>query len=143
MKELEKEELNKIIELLERSNSKKDAYLAIYQYGFGPDESFAKANKDGLELFAAQLLKASLETDKILSDKDKNIIPLNYNEEWIEGEIFIQYIESTDKKGYEARKEVYKESFFAKLIPVGCFGVFIFIVIAAIVGAISIFSWLF
>lgn len=117
--------------------------MALYQYGGGPDESFAKANKQGLELFAAQLLRASLESENIEVDEKKNIIPLDYEEEWIEGDIFIQYVEPTDKKASEAKEELYKENFVDKLIPFGCAGVLIFIVVSAIVGVISIFKWIF
>lgn len=143
MTKLDREELNRIIELLENTNSKEDAYLALHQYGGGTDESFAKANKEGLELFAAQLLKASLESENIINDEKKNIIPLDYDEEWIDGDIFIQYIEPTNKKGHEAKEGLYKETIFDKLIPIGCIGGLVVIIVSAVVGIISIFKWIF
>lgn len=141
---MKKEELNKIIESLESSNSIDDAYLALYQYGGGPDESFAKANKEGLELLAVQLLKASRDFEEIVADDEKNVIPLDYEEDWIDGDIFIQYVEPVDKKGKQIREEEsHKETFFDRLVPFGCIGGIILIVISAIIGLISIFKWIF
>jgi hypothetical protein len=140
---MKKEELDEIIYKLENSNSPFDAYLAIYQYGGGPDESFAKANKEGLELFAAQLLKASRDFDNVLSDKEKNVIPLSYNEEWIDGDIFIQYIEPTNKKRELAKEQLYKQPFVDRLVLVGCFAVIILLLISTVIGLISILKLIF
>ena len=52
-----------IIGELESVASKEKGYFSMWQYGGGPDESFIKANRDGLRLYAIELLKASLETD--------------------------------------------------------------------------------
>ena len=140
---MNKEELNRIIELLENSNSKEEAYFAIQEYGGGPNESFIKANKDGLELYAAQLLKASLNSDEIINDEIKNLIPLEYEEGWVEGEIFIHYVEPIDGKEIDNEKEKYKETFIDKLIPIGCITILLVIIVSAIVGVVSIFKWLF
>lgn len=56
---MEKDELQQIIDRLEATHSKDDAYFGIFEYGGDPDESFIKANKQGLGLFAAELLKAA------------------------------------------------------------------------------------
>lgn len=141
---LTKEKLNKIIESLESSNLIDDAYLAIYQHGGGPDESFAKANKEGLELFAVELLKASRDFDEIVNDNEKNVIPFDYKGNWIEGDIFIQYVEPVDKEGKLIREEEpYTETFFDRFIPFGCIGGIILMVIFAIVGLVSILKWIF
>jgi len=140
---MKQEELDELINKLERSSSPTDAYFAIYQYGGGPDESYVKANKEGLELFAAQLLKASRDYDKIIVDKEKNIIPLNYTEQWIDGDIFIQYVEPTTEKGKLVKEEKYKETFVDKLVPIGCFTILILLLISTIVGLVSIFKFIF
>lgn len=141
---MKKEELNKIIESLESSCSMDDAYIAMYQYGGGPDESFAKANKEGLELLAVQFLKASRDFDEIVNDDEKNVIPLDYEEDWIDGDIFIQYVEPVDKTGKQIKEEKPQdETFFDRLVPFGCIGGIILIVISAIIGLISIVKWIF
>lgn len=142
---MKKEELNKIIESLESSNSVDDAHLAIYQYGGGPDESYAKANKEGLELLAVQLLKASRDFDEIVNDDEKNIILLDYEEDWLKGDVFIHYVEPVDKAGkpLKRKNEAYTEKFSDQLVPLGCFGIILIIVISTIVGLVSIFNWIF
>lgn len=90
-----KEELQKIIEQFDEEELKRQGIFSILQYGGGSDESFIKANKEGLEMFALELLKSSRDAESIITDKEKNIIPLNYDESWIDefGDTFIQYIE--------------------------------------------------
>lgn len=56
---MDKTELQKIIDTLEKNQSTEDAYFGIFQYGGAPDESYIKANKEGLELFSLELLKAA------------------------------------------------------------------------------------
>jgi hypothetical protein len=82
---LNKDELKAIIDQLETANSKDEAYFGIFQYGGGPDESFIKANKQGLELFAAAILRASRDADEIVVDKENNSIPLSYEESGLTG----------------------------------------------------------
>lgn len=142
---MKKEELNKIIETLESSHSMDDAYVAIYQYGDDPDESYAKANKEGLALLAIQLLKGSRDFDEIVANDEESVIPIDYNEEWIDGDVFIKYVKPVDKKGKLIREEEasHEGTFLDKLLPFGCIGVIILIVISTIIGLISIFNWIF
>ncbi|NOQ75559.1 MAG: hypothetical protein GQ574_26350 [Crocinitomix sp.] len=138
---MEKEELNRIIALLESSNSTEDAYLAIYA-DHDPYDGYAKANKEGLELFAAQLLKASIDCDKDLTDEKPNIIKLEY-EKWMAGELFIVAIEQVDKNKIETKQVSDENTFLGNVFGVGCLGIVIFGFISAIVGAVSIFKWIF
>ena len=139
---MSKDELQKIIDQLESGNSKDEAYFAIFQYGGGPDESFVKANKQGLELFAAEILKASRDADEIVGDKEKNIIPLDYEEEWIEGDTFVQYIEPTLEKRKKAKHEPRKETWKDKGIKFGCFAGLIIAIVSVIVGLITMVTWI-
>ena len=61
---LTKEELQKIIDQFDEDELKRQGIFGISQYGGGSDESFIRANKKGLELFALQLLN-QLETQMI------------------------------------------------------------------------------
>lgn len=89
------DELKAVVEKLNNSNQKDEAVFGVFQYGGGPDESFIKANKSGLQIFAAEILKASLESKSIIEDKEKSIIPLDYNSDWVDenSDVFLQYIE--------------------------------------------------
>jgi hypothetical protein len=137
---LEKDELQKIINHLESNSSKEEAYFGIFQYGGGPDESFVKANKQGLELFAADMLKASRDANDILADKEKTIIPLDFEEDWIDGDTFVQYVEpSIEKKEnvpyIRTWRDQAQEYFFV--------GILLLVVTSIIVGFITIISWFF
>ena len=138
---MKKEELNRIIGLLETSNAKEEAYMAFYQFGGGPDESFAKANQGGLELFAAQLLKASRDMEEAIHDNKKEI-PLD-TEDWIDGDILIQYIEPTDTSKNQVAEDISRAGFFDKLIHFGYVSGLILILVAAVIGIITIIKWIF
>jgi hypothetical protein len=141
---LTKEELQKIIEQFDETRLKKLAIFGIAQFGGGSDESFIRANKEGLELFALELLKYSNESETILPDKTKNYTPFDYNEDWIDenSDTFIQHIELiTDKQKIKPKVE-HITNFKDKLMPFGCGIFFIILVISIIVGIITIFKWL-
>ncbi|UYW01804.1 hypothetical protein K5I29_02445 [Flavobacterium agricola] len=142
---LTKEELQNIIDQFDEEKLKKLGIFGISQYGGGSDESFLRANKEGLELFAIQLLKSARDTEDILSDKEKNIIPLDYNEDWIDenSDTFIQYIEPITDKQKLKDKNDYKTTFADKLIPYGCGLILIILAIATIVGLVTICNWIF
>ena len=142
---MEKEELQKIIDRITETNSKDDAYFGIFRYGGGPDESFIRANKQGLELFAVDLLKASRDTEEIISDPSQNAYTLEFEEEWIDedSETLLQYVEPSIDKRESAKPLPYKENWKDKLIGIGCFTGIIFLAVSVIVGIVSIFRWIY
>jgi hypothetical protein len=141
---LTQEELTGIISKLEPVVSKDTALFEIYQYGGGPDESFIKANRQGLQLFAIELLKASLKVEQTLGDPTKSTIGIEHHEMLENGDIGIHYIEPTSEIRQAASKPTpNKETWKDKLIKGGCISVAGIIIIATIVGFISIFKWLF
>ena len=89
---MKKEELQQIIAKLEAIAADDDPIWAMYQFGGGPDESFATANKKGLELMAAQLLKASVDIAEMQAEEESRHIPLDFRAAWMDGDIFIHYI---------------------------------------------------
>ncbi|TAJ12589.1 hypothetical protein DMA11_12325 [Marinilabiliaceae bacterium JC017] len=141
---MEKEELQNIINLLETGNSKDDAYFGIFEYGGGSDESYIKANKQGLELFAADLLKASRDSEEIVLDNERDIYSLDYGEEWIDDEsgTFIQYVELIIEKRKKEKKKPYKETWKDDAAKIGCIGGVLIIAISIVVGLITMISWL-
>ncbi|MFL5729612.1 MAG: hypothetical protein ACJ75J_09025 [Cytophagaceae bacterium] len=138
---MKKEELEEFIKKLETSNSASDAYFAIYNNEQG---DFIKANKEGLELYAAELLKASRDFESAVSGSEKNILPLDYEQEWIDGNIYIQYVDPTEKKGGLAKEDDDDQSSFVeKLIPFGCIAILILMLVCIIIGIITVFGWIF
>jgi len=142
---LTEEELQKIIDQFDEEMLKRQGIFSILQYGGGSDESFIKANKEGLEMFALELLKSSRDAENVIADKKKNIIPLNYDESWIDefGDTFIQYIEPIKEKQEFKSKKDYKQTILDKLVPLGCITAIIVIIISTIVGLITITDWIF
>ena|SRR6218665_2223040 len=142
---LTKEELQKIIEQFDEDELKKQGVFGIYQYGGDSDQSFVRANKEGLELFALQLLKSARDAENLLASTKKNIIPFDYEETWVDesSDTFIQYIEAIADKQKLKPKSEYKSTFTDKLIPYGCGLVLIILVIAVIVGLGTLYNWLF
>jgi hypothetical protein len=107
--------------------------------------SFIRANKEGLELFALELLKSAREIENVLSDPEKNIIPFDYDEDWVDenSDTFIQYIEPIADKQKLKPKSEYKSTFVDKLMPFGCGLIAIILVISVMVGLVTVFNWIF
>ncbi len=91
------EKLKTIISELESRNEKEKAYFGFYQYGGGIDESCMKANRQGLELFACELLKASLESQ---SQKENKPELTKLDTDWTDenGDFFFDFVELTNRE---------------------------------------------
>ncbi len=142
---MNKDDLLKIIEEIESKSSAEKATFGIFVYGGGEDESYIKANKQGLELYAANLLKAAREIDENSSLSENQKIPLNYEADWIDKEssIYLQYIELSEKKPEYVKKENDNDEWKEKALRFGCLaGLFILISIF-ILGMISFYKLLF
>ena len=130
------EELQKSIDYINEQDLKGLATFGIFAIGDNWDEIAIKANKEGLQLFALQLLKASQQTKNVLLDKENDIIRLDSNAEWInpESDIKIFYVEQVDKTHKEEKVDNKKETFTDKSMKYGCIGILILLVIAMFVG---------
>ena len=143
---MNKEELQNIIDKLESENPKEKAYFGIFEYGGGPDESFIKANKQGLELFALEILKAARDTEELLNDdKGESVFPLGFDEDWIDDDCstYIQYIEPTNEIRTITKREPYVETWTDKTMKFGCISTILIAIVSAIVGIVTIVKWFF
>jgi hypothetical protein len=142
---LTKEQLKDFFSKLESENSKDIALFEINQYGGGPDESFVKANKEGLQLFALELLKASLRAEELATATEKKVIHFEYEEMLANSDIGIHYIEPTlEKRKNDERNPTPKEDTWKdKLTKAGCITVALLLIIATGVGLIEMVRWLF
>ena len=142
---LTEEELQKILDQFDEEEMKLQGTFGILQFGGGPDESFIRANKAGLELFALQLLKSARDAEAVLSGTPKKIIPFDYHIDWIDEEsnTFIQYVELIDGEKKTKPQLEHKPTVIEKLIPYGCGLVILILLIAVIVGMVTLFKWLF
>ena|SRR5690606_29459742 len=143
---LTKEELQKIIDQFDEEELKRLGIFGILQYGGGADESFIRANKEGLELFALELLKAARDTETTLADSEKKVIAnFDHDEDWIDknSDTFITYIEPIADKQKSNPEPEYQSTFADKLIPFGCGLIAIFLVTIFLSGLFTIIKWLF
>lgn len=145
LKTMTNEEIKTFVDTLITDTTKEEAVFGIYQYGGGPDESCVKANKAGLQMFAVEMLQASINSQSIIDDKEKNIITLDYNAEWIaeDGDIYLQYIEplkGTRKKAMPPTQTSYWKN---ELIKYGLAFVFLLIVACIITGIVTIVKTIF
>ena len=138
------EENDKLIEQLRSTINTDEASFGIFQYGGGTDECYIKANKDGLQLYALELLMAAQKMEDGFGDPERKIIPISYQDNWIDedSDVLLQYIDPVrNKTGAPVLEQ--KSSLSDKLISGGCFLLFVFIVLSVLVGAVSILKWIF
>lgn len=135
-------EYQKIQELIDQFDSEKlkeNAYFGIFDEA---EYSYIKANKEGLLLYAMNLIVASKNIDSITNDSKDKTVSFERFVDWIDEDspIVIDYIEKFEGK----RKKVIetnKYNFFEKLIPIGCFLLFIIFGVAFFVGLGEIIKW--
>lgn len=136
--------LQNITEKLENLISKDTATFGIFRHGGDSDESYIEANKQGLLIFATQLLKAANSFDDLAIDINKQKIPLEFEGNWIDdrSDTLIQYIKPiTERQTYNKAND--EKTFFDNLIPIGCFAFAFFILIALLIGLWTFYKWIF
>ncbi|WP_200975400.1 hypothetical protein [Echinicola sp. 20G] len=141
---MNKKNLQNIIDKLEKEDRKEKAYFGIFEYGGGPDESFIKASKEGLELFALEILKAARDSEELLkSEKEESVFPLGFDEDWIDDDCstYIQYVEPIDVIRTNVKQEPYMETWKDKTMKFGCISAILIAIISAIVGIVTIVKW--
>ncbi|MEG0917688.1 MAG: hypothetical protein RSF68_11810 [Myroides sp.] len=145
---MDDQKIQELINQFDTEKLKENAYFGIFQYGEGKDESYIKANKEGLLLYALQLILASEKIEKIsVPNSIQKSVTFGVNDEW-EKEKWIDE-DSSRIIGYIEKFEVDHEKIieknnsnvFQKLIPIGCFLLFIIFGVSFFVGLAEIISW--
>lgn len=136
---MDDQQIQKLINQFDTEKLKENAYFGIFDEA---EYSYIKANKEGLLLYAMNLIVASKNIDSITNDSKDKTVPFERFENWIDEDspIVIDYIEKFEGK----RKEVIeptKSNFFEKFIPIGCFLLFIIFGVSFFVGLAEIISW--
>lgn len=143
---MKNQELNTVLQKLRENNIEENAYLGFFTDGGGLHESCIKANKDGLRLYAAALIEASLEIDNRNFNIEEEEEFFSIKTDWVSesSDIFFSYVELSNlpKAEIEPIKE-HKENWKDKLMGYVLGGIIIFILISILVGVITIISWLF
>ncbi len=128
------ERIEEFLKEIELFTNKKKAYLS---YSSNEDFGYAQGNKDGLLLYAAELLKAAKEIDiRKFDEGDREMF--NPNFDWIEdqNDTPFAYIQITNKERSEINtlEELEIDSWKDKVFRFGCVAILIFAMFLAVVG---------
>jgi hypothetical protein len=141
-----KKEIQKIVDQLVSGNSEEEAYFGIlYNDSTGEDESYIKANKQGLELFASELPKASRDAEEIINSGEGKIHVIGLPEEiFLSGNALIKYVEPSLEKRSQINQKTqeYSENWKDTVIKVGCLSLVGLFLLLAIIEIIDIISWI-
>ncbi|MBA4197438.1 MAG: hypothetical protein C0459_07780 [Chitinophaga sp.] len=143
---LTNEELHSINKVDEQE-LKKLATFGVFAIDDDWNNFVIKANKEGLQLFATELWKASQKMkEKNDSDYESNIIiPLVTNAEWINSnsDIKISVVEQINKVAKESKLTNKNETVKEKIVKYGCVTILILILIAMFIGMWTLVKWIF
>ena len=136
------EDIKKLIDDLRSQKNYDEAYIGFFQYGGGPDESYIKANRQGLELHAAELLEAALETEKEFEIGKEKTFGLDEGISDPESDYDFDYVELKKENRNEIKPySEYKETWKDKVFKVGCIGIGILLIGLVIVGIFTVITW--
>ncbi|NMH88956.1 hypothetical protein [Flavivirga algicola] len=140
--------LRAVIQQLKETNLKENAYLGFFYNDNDHDyETYhIKANKEGLELYAAKFLEASLEMDRrTFINNEKEIFSLN--SKWFDDSDFqfshIELLQKIKAEIVEPIEEAYNQPWKDKLSGYAIAGCFIFVLFSILIGIITMITWLF
>lgn len=141
---MKKEELEDLGSKIE-SEAAKDSALFEFHYHDGYEDAiYIKANRDGLLLFAMELLKVSATISQSGSEPVEKTISFDDSGMMEYSQVSILYIEPTLQKKQKTIKALtHKKTWKDSFAQIGCIGVVIIFALSAIVGFISILRWLF
>lgn len=136
---MDDQKIQELINQFDTEQLKQNAYFGIFDEA---EYSYIKANKEGLLLYAMNLIVAAKNIDSITNDSKDKTVPFERYVDWIDEDspIIIDYIEKFEGK-HEKVVEINKSNFFEKLIPIGCFLLFIIFGVSFFVGLAEIISW--
>ncbi len=132
-----------LIDKLESSTKKEDAFFAFCYEENNQDNEHIKANKEGLKSFALFLLRIVFDLEPKNRGIDKNIFPIDNSLELSREGISINYIKLFDakKSDYKVEPEP-KENWKDKITKFGCIVVLSLLVFCGFVGIYTIVNWI-
>jgi hypothetical protein len=136
-------EIRGFIDELRSQKNYDEAYIGYFQYGGGTDESYIKANRQGLELHAAELLAAALETETEFETGKQKTFGLDEGISDEESDYGFDYVELKKEKRNEIKPySEYIETWKDKLIKLGFIVFGILLIGFIIIGLITAITWL-
>ena len=135
-------DIGKLIDELRNQRNYDEAYIGFFQYGGGPDESYIKANRQGLELHAAELLAAALETKTEFKTGKQKTFGLDQDLLVHDSEFGFDYVELIKEKRNDINpSSVNKENWKDKAFKISCIAIGILIVVLIIIGTLTAITW--
>lgn len=136
--EVSQAEIDSFIDKIKSNVSKEDAHFGIY----ADNNSYISSNREGLLLFASEILTAS-----VCEKKDENndvIFDLDNESGWKsdDSDIRIDYINVSEKDDDETVAESRADKIKSQLFKTGCLTLMVIGLISLVVGVVTVFSWL-
>jgi hypothetical protein len=139
---LAKEDLHKAILHLESNTSMEEAYFGIFSHG-EDHETYIRANKKGLEVFARNILRVLHDEDVIHPEAEKKHFTVEYGDDCVDNNstTFIHYIELTNEKKEKAKRVARRAMVISIIWDILIYIGFAVTVIASTMGLIRFVSW--
>ena len=132
---MDEDELNKQINCLHKNNSQTEAKVGIF-YLKNDDAISITGNESGLQLLAAEILKASKNIEEF-DERAMDKVSINLNREWLDTNSHSVFIKSNTE--YERPiKDYPKENWKDKIAKYGCLLLIGFLAVSLIVGVVTI-----
>jgi hypothetical protein len=122
-----------LVGLIRSTEDPQEAYWSVQQYGGAVDESYIKANRAGVLLFAADLLEAGIGT---VEPRGKANHVLNTVDQ--SGEVGLDYIELVEKNGNSPTANKEPRTVWGMIALVLWVAVILFVLACLIVGFMTI-----
>ena len=133
-----------LIDKIESDALKEEAFFLFHIGDDDQDNEHIEANSHGLKLFASFLLRIAYNLTPEDPPHREDEFPIDQSF-LVEGRGWIvNYVRFNDvlKSQIEKTNENREESFWDKLIPIGCIGLFVILIICSIIGLITVVNWL-
>ncbi|ARN77036.1 hypothetical protein BST97_02920 [Nonlabens spongiae] len=139
---MNEKEIASLINQLRNQKNYDEAYVGYFQHEIGSHDCYIKANRQGLELHAAELLEAALKINEITANSKTPILYLD--EGIVDKESDITLFDLELKKGTRNEiisEPVYIETWTDRLTKYLIIGIIILLLLLIIVGIITVVSW--
>lgn len=139
------EKIENIISELRSNSDKEKAFFGYYQYGGDIHESCIRANRQGLELFSAELLKARVAIENRnfengdIEHYELDISWTDENADFCFDTLELTSRIRTEKETFPEYEQTWKDKLYGILI----FGLIITLIMMLVIGFITTFNWIF
>lgn len=141
---MNQQNLESLIDQLQEGTDFKNATFGIY-FGLSPEESYIKANPQGLQSFAAELLKASKVSLEQALEAEPAALAIESDAAWLQedSDVLIQYVQPLSEEGGASDLPSQSQSGREKVTIGLLIAALLLILASVVVGLITIGGWIF